>query len=53
MSGNRLVAGKWMKALEQVTGDKANHTPDLGGSATTAKVTDAVIDAIRDGAQRR
>jgi tartrate dehydrogenase/decarboxylase/D-malate dehydrogenase len=36
-----------MRAIEKVTADKALHTPDLGGSATTRQVTDAVIDAIR------
>ena len=47
-----------MKAIEKVTADKANHTPDLGGKATTRSVTDAVKKAIRGsrtcggGAQR-
>ena len=36
-----------MRAVERVTADPALHTPDLGGSANTRKVTDAVIGAIR------
>jgi tartrate dehydrogenase/decarboxylase/D-malate dehydrogenase len=36
-----------MEAIERVTADPRYHTPDLGGSATTAKVTEAVIEAIR------
>ena len=36
-----------MGAIERVTADPALHTPDLGGDATTEKVTAAVIDAIR------
>jgi tartrate dehydrogenase/decarboxylase/D-malate dehydrogenase len=35
-----------MRAVERVTADKALHTPDLGGAATTRQVTDAVIAAI-------
>jgi tartrate dehydrogenase/decarboxylase/D-malate dehydrogenase len=46
--GEKGAAEKLMKAVEKVTGDKANHTPDLGGSATTRSVTDAVKKAIRD-----
>jgi tartrate dehydrogenase/decarboxylase/D-malate dehydrogenase len=36
-----------MRAVERVTADKSLHTPDLGGSATTAQVTAAVCDALR------
>jgi tartrate dehydrogenase/decarboxylase / D-malate dehydrogenase len=46
--GEKVAADKLMKAVEKVTSDKANHTPDLGGSATTRTVTDAVMKAIRD-----
>ena len=35
-----------MRAIERVTADAALHTPDLGGAATTRKVTDAVIAAV-------
>ena len=31
-----------MNAIETITADPALHTRDLGGSATTAQVTDAV-----------
>ena len=49
--GEKVAAEKLMKAVEKVTSDKANHTPDLGGSATTRTVTDAVMKAIRDRAR--
>lgn len=45
--GEKDAAGRLMTAIERVTADKTLHTPDLGGSATTRSVTDAVIDAIR------
>jgi tartrate dehydrogenase/decarboxylase/D-malate dehydrogenase len=35
-----------MRAIERVTADPALHTPDLGGKATTAKVTQAVCEAL-------
>jgi len=41
------AAARLMKAIERVTADPALHTPDLGGSANTRKVTDAVVTAIR------
>jgi tartrate dehydrogenase/decarboxylase / D-malate dehydrogenase len=44
--GEKAAAARLMKAIERVTADPALHTPDLGGSATTRKVTDAVIGAI-------
>jgi hypothetical protein len=37
-----------MQAIETVTSDKVNHCPDLGGKATTRKVTDAVIAALQN-----
>jgi len=40
------AAQRLMKAIERVTADKRFHTPDLGGTARTADVTKAVIDAI-------
>jgi tartrate dehydrogenase/decarboxylase/D-malate dehydrogenase len=45
--GENAAAHRLMKAIERVTADPALHTPDLGGSANTRKVTDAVISAIR------
>ena len=44
--GENAAAQRLMKAIERVTADPALHTPDLGGSANTRKVTDAVIGAI-------
>ncbi len=35
-----------MQAIEQVTANPALHTRDLGGTATTAQVTDAVCALI-------
>lgn len=42
MSASRLV----MSAIESVTSNAALHTRDLGGTATTAQVTEAVCEAI-------
>ncbi len=44
--GEPTAAGRLMKAIERVTADKRFHTPDLGGTAKTADVTKAVIEAI-------
>ncbi|KAB2914776.1 MAG: tartrate dehydrogenase [Hyphomicrobiaceae bacterium] len=44
--GERVAAGRLMRAIERVTADKRLHTPDLGGTARTADVTAAVVDAI-------
>jgi tartrate dehydrogenase/decarboxylase/D-malate dehydrogenase len=44
--GEKAAAGRLMKAIERVTADPELHTPDLGGTADTRKVTDAVIRAI-------
>jgi tartrate dehydrogenase/decarboxylase/D-malate dehydrogenase len=45
--GERPAAERLMRAIEKVTADPSLHTPDLGGTATTRKVTDATIAAIR------
>jgi tartrate dehydrogenase/decarboxylase / D-malate dehydrogenase len=45
--GEREAAAKLMSAIERVTAISAFHTPDLGGTATTAQVTEAVCDALR------
>ncbi len=45
--GEREGAARLMAAIERVTATPALHTPDLGGSATTAQVTAAVCDALR------
>lgn len=45
--GEASSAKRLMDAVERVTADPRFHTPDLGGTATTKEVTEAVIDAIR------
>ena len=45
--GEKKAAARLMTAIETVTADKANHCPDLGGKATTCKVTDAVISVLK------
>jgi tartrate dehydrogenase/decarboxylase / D-malate dehydrogenase len=45
--GEKAAADRLMRAIEKVTADPSLHTPDLGGTATTRKVTDATIAAIR------
>ena len=44
--GEAARGRRLMRAIERVTADPALHTPDLGGKATTRKVTDAVIAAL-------
>src|SRR6476620_2823131 len=50
--GELDAAQRVMSAIEQVTANAALHTGDLGGSATTAQVTQAVCELLRAGAQR-
>ncbi len=45
--GESEAARRLMDAEEMVTADPNLHTPDLGGDATTDRVTEAVIAAIR------
>jgi tartrate dehydrogenase/decarboxylase/D-malate dehydrogenase len=40
------AAARLMRAIEQVMSDSSLHSPDLGGKATTAQVTDAVCEAL-------
>lgn len=44
--GETDAAARLMSAIEHVTADKTLHTPDLGGTATTRDVLDAVIERI-------
>ena len=44
--GEPRAAGRLMAAVEAVTGRGAVLSPDLGGRATTAEVTEAVIAAL-------
>lgn len=43
--GERDASAHLMRAIEEVTASGL-HTPDLGGTATTRQVTDAVLDLI-------
>ena len=43
--GEADASARLMKAIEKVC-EAGITTPDVGGSATTAEVTDAVIDVI-------
>ena len=45
--GQVEVAAQLMQAFETVTADEGLHTPDLGGDATTEKVTAALIAYIQ------
>jgi len=47
--GEREAAARLMAAIERVTAAGAPLTRDLGGTATTREVTDAVIAAVRGG----
>jgi tartrate dehydrogenase/decarboxylase / D-malate dehydrogenase len=44
--GEQQAAQHLMKAIESVTGEARCLSPDLGGSATTAQVTEAVCAAL-------
>jgi tartrate dehydrogenase/decarboxylase/D-malate dehydrogenase len=46
--GEAAAAARLMRAVERVTAT-GPRTPDLGGDATTAMVTSAVVDAIHGG----
>jgi tartrate dehydrogenase/decarboxylase/D-malate dehydrogenase len=45
--GEKDASARLMAAVERVTANPSLHTPDLGGKATTAQVTEAVCDAVR------
>jgi tartrate dehydrogenase/decarboxylase / D-malate dehydrogenase len=47
--GETGAAARLMRAVEAVTADPSLHTRDLGGSATTARVTDAVCHRLLAG----
>ena len=44
--GQPAAAQRLMRAIEATTGAGV-HTPDLGGTATTSAVTEAVCNALR------
>lgn len=45
--GEGPAAARLMRAIERVTANPDMHTPDLGGPATTDRVTDGIRAAIR------
>jgi tartrate dehydrogenase/decarboxylase/D-malate dehydrogenase len=51
--GEHEAAKQVMAAIETVTADKTLHTRDLGGTATTAQVTQAVCDLLAASASQR
>ncbi|HEY9224544.1 MAG TPA: tartrate dehydrogenase [Variovorax sp.] len=51
--GEAEAARRVMRAIEAVTADPSLHTRDLGGTATTAQVTQAVCDQVSGAAQRK
>jgi tartrate dehydrogenase/decarboxylase / D-malate dehydrogenase len=44
--GESKAAARLMSAIESVTANPALHTRDLGGTATTAQVTEAVCKLL-------
>jgi tartrate dehydrogenase/decarboxylase/D-malate dehydrogenase len=44
--GENAAADRLMRAIEKATADPALHTPDLGGTARTDDVTEAVVKAV-------
>jgi len=49
--GEADAARRVMAAIEQVTANPALHTRDLGGTATTAQVTQAVCELVAAGSR--
>jgi tartrate dehydrogenase/decarboxylase / D-malate dehydrogenase len=49
--GEFEAAARVMQAIEHVTANPALHTPDLGGTSTTAEVTDAVCVQVTSTAK--
>jgi tartrate dehydrogenase/decarboxylase/D-malate dehydrogenase len=45
--GEAHASARLMRAVERVTADPNLHTPDLGGTATTRQVTEALCGALR------
>jgi len=50
--GEPQAAALMMQAVERATANPALHTGDLGGKATTAQVTQAVCQYLKDAAHR-
>ena len=49
--GETAAAERVMKAIEYVTANTSLHTRDLGGTATTAQVTEAMCAQIASSAK--
>lgn len=47
--GENNAAHRLMKAIETVTANPELHTPDLGGAATTSRITEAMLRTVRKG----
>lgn len=45
--GEQPAASAIMKALDEVSSDTRHCTPDMGGSATTAELADALVNALQ------
>jgi tartrate dehydrogenase/decarboxylase/D-malate dehydrogenase len=50
--GEQEAADQVMRAIESVTATPSLHTRDLGGSATTADVTQAVCEFLSRSRER-
>ncbi|MBO9357410.1 tartrate dehydrogenase [Bordetella petrii] len=50
--GEHQAAARMMRAVESATADPSLHTRDLGGTATTAQVTQAVCRHLQEAAAR-
>jgi len=46
--GEKRAAARLMRAIERVTADQSLHTPDLGGTAKTSQVTEAVCKFLQE-----
>ncbi len=51
--GEQAAAQQLMRAIEQITADASLHTRDLGGTATTAQVTQAVCERVSAAAAQQ
>ena len=51
--GEADAAARLMRAIEEVTADPALHTRDLGGTASTAEVTEAVCELLTASSRRK
>ncbi len=45
--GETAAAHRLMSAIEDATANRSLHTPDLGGTATTRQIAEAVVESVR------